>query len=82
MPVKKETKIVRATLNKALREKYPLLYKKARSGVRVSAAALALLSPTLRASVLTALKDAQGSEQADYDAKELGQFLLDYFSKR
>lgn len=76
-----EQRIVRATLNKALKERFPDLFKKAKGGPRISAAALAVLSPTLRASVLNELKKAQGEGEAPYEAKDVGAFVIAFLKK-
>lgn len=85
MAIKKldtEAKPQRQTLSKQLRASFPELFKKARGGPRISTAALALLSPTLRASVMAEMKKVQGVQEVPYEPTEIGEMILDFYDKR
>lgn len=79
-PAKKKSpdapKVVRETLIKGLKVKFPDLFKRPSGGPRISAAALAMLSPTLRASVMAELK--KGQEGATYSAVDIGEYVLSF----
>lgn len=75
-------KIVRQTLSKQLKEAFPELFKKPKGGPRISTAALAMLSPTLRESVLREMKKAKGEVELPYTSEEVGEMVLAHFSNR
>lgn len=77
-PSTNPTGIKRVTLVSGLKATFPELFKKRTGGPRISAAALSMLSPTLRASVLTELKKAQGQEGVNYTPVEIGEWILSF----
>ena len=71
-----EKKVPRDTLVKALKKQFPDLFKKPSGGPRFSAAALDMLSPTLRKSVMDEMKKKTGKSEVTYTPEEIGEFVL------